>query len=90
MTGIRVSDRALVRFLERAGGYDVEGLRAGLERSLERAHSAAASIGVRDHLILADGLAYVVRNGTVSTVLPQGSRGFQAGALSGRGEPGAR
>lgn len=34
---VRVSDHALLRFIERAGGLDVESVRAALQGSLKRA-----------------------------------------------------
>ena len=40
-----ISDHALLRFLERAGGLDVETIRLMLSRSLERAKKAATGIG---------------------------------------------
>ena len=67
---LNVSDRALVRFLERAAGLDVEGLREGLKQSLTRAAEAAAAIGASDFTIKADGLAYLVSAGVVFTVIP--------------------
>lgn len=68
MNTLGISDRALLRFLERAGGLDVEGLRSCLESSLARAHAAARSLGDSDYLIRSDGLVYVVRGQTVTTV----------------------
>lgn len=65
---IRVSDHALIRFAERAGGLDVEALRGALEGSLKRAIDAAGKIGTGDLTISADGLQYVVRNNVVVTV----------------------
>ena len=41
MSAPGITDHALLRFLERAGGLDVEGLRLTLGSSLTRAHSAA-------------------------------------------------
>lgn len=81
MTAPRVSDHALLRFLDRAGGLDVEQLRGRLESSLERAGDAAGTMGARDYLIVADGLSFVVRGGTVTTIIPAGSHGAQARAL---------
>lgn len=66
---VRVSDHALLRFLERAGGYDVEGFRTTIETSLKRAITAANDIGSTDLIILADGLTYVVKNNVVVTIL---------------------
>lgn len=67
---IRVSDHALLRFVERAGGLDIEALRVALEGSLKRAITAASDMGTGDLTIRADGLEYLVRNNVVVTVLP--------------------
>jgi len=69
--GLGVSDHALLRFLERAGGLDVEDLRGRLANSLARAHGAAQSVGAGNYIIKADGLVYVVRGETVTTVLEE-------------------
>lgn len=66
---IQVSDHALLRFLERAGGIDPEPLRAQLQASLERANAAARSVGMARYSILADGLVYVVVEGVVVTIM---------------------
>jgi hypothetical protein len=39
-----------------------------LAASLERAHRAAERVGIDDYEIVADGLRYVVREGTLTTV----------------------
>lgn len=78
--GPTISDHALLRFLERAGGLDVETIRLMLSRSLERARRAATGIGGGDYTIKADGLIYIVVNNRVVTtyadtgapVLPRG------------------
>lgn len=70
---IRISDHALLRFLERAGPFDIEGLRAQMEAGLERAGAAAATIGGGDYLIVVDGMRFIVRDGTVVTVLGPGN-----------------
>jgi len=69
---IRVSDHALLRFLERVGGMDVEGLREQLEASFERASSAAQTLGVTNYAITVDGHTYLVRGAVVATVLSAG------------------
>lgn len=69
MSRPRISDHALVRILQRAGGLDIEELRTRFEESLTRAHEAARSLGDSDYLIKADGMLYVVRGETVTTVL---------------------
>ncbi|WP_432769787.1 hypothetical protein [Sphingopyxis sp.] len=85
MTAPRVSDHALLRFLERAGGLAVEQLRHALEASLDRAGSAAAEIGASEYLIVVDDLTFVVRGGTVTTILHDGSPAMRARALADRG-----
>lgn len=67
---LRVSDQALVRFLERAGGLDVEQLRAAIAASLDRAEAFAAVAGVSSFQVRADGLVYVIRQGAVTTIIP--------------------
>jgi hypothetical protein len=67
---IGVSDHALLRFLERAAGLDIEALRINLNASLARAHAAARTVSGSDYLIKADGLIYVVRGDTVTTIVP--------------------
>lgn len=68
----RVTDHALLRFLERAGGMDVEGLRDALSTSLARATRAAQQIGGGHYQIIADELIYVMRDNRLITVLPDG------------------
>lgn len=68
---VRVSDHALLRFLERAGGLDIETLRAAMEVSLSRAIKAAKTIKARECVIRADGLSYVVRDQVVVTILQE-------------------
>jgi len=76
---IRVSDHALVRFLERAGGFDIETLRGAIEASLSRAVMAAGKIGTNDVVVAADGLRYVVTNNTVVTILDAETMPFTDG-----------
>ncbi|UPJ65270.1 hypothetical protein [Bradyrhizobium sp. 191] len=66
---LRVCDHALLRFIERVGGLDVEGLRRHLAESLDRAAGAAEQLGAREMTIAADGFHYVVMKGVVVTVL---------------------
>lgn len=78
-----ISDHALLRWLERTGAVDLDPVRSQLAASLERAFTAAATLGSSQFLILADGLVYVVRNGTLVTVLPDDR---SHAAILGRGE----
>jgi hypothetical protein len=65
---VRVSDHALLRFIERAGGLDIEALRTALEGSLKRAAAAAEKLGTGELVIVADGLRYIVRGNVVTTI----------------------
>jgi hypothetical protein len=68
LADVRVSDHALLRFLERAGGIDVEALRGAVAASIARATAMADHLGAKEYTIVVDGFAYIVRNGTVATV----------------------
>lgn len=81
MTAPGITDHALLRFLERTGGLDIEGLRSTLGASLARAHAAARSVSSADYLIRADGMIYVVRGENVTTVLDDRSATANAAAL---------
>ncbi len=84
---IRVTDHALVRFLERAGGLDVDALRAVLAASLERAATAAASIGARRCTVIVDGLRYVIEDGHLVTVLDASMRFGEVHRAPADGQP---
>lgn len=66
---VRVCDHALLRFIERVGGLDVETMRSSLEASLKRSVTAASKIGCREVVVVADGNKYVIVDGVVVTVL---------------------
>ena len=78
---ISVSDHALIRFMERGAGVDVEAVRAGMAQALDRASRAAERIGQPDHLIVVDDLVFIVRDATVVTVLDRCSRAGRAAIL---------
>lgn len=90
MTAPRVSDNALLRFLDRAGGLAVEQLRAALEASLERAGTAAAELDASEYLIVVDDLTFVIRDGTVTTILPEGTSAYRARVLAAAHRKAAR
>jgi hypothetical protein len=69
MTRLAVSDHALVRFLERGAGLQVETLRAELAASLERARAVAADIDAHDFNVIVGGLRFIVMNGVLVTVV---------------------
>lgn len=81
---IGISDHALLRFLERGAGVDIQALRISLNTSLARAHAAARSLSGSDYLIKADGLVYVVRGDTVTTVLEESSPADRCRQLDAR------
>lgn len=70
---LRVSDHALVRFLDRSG-LPVETIRVQLAASLDRAAVAAERVGADDYEVHADQLVYVVRAGVVVTIKPDDRR----------------
>ncbi|MCO4053423.1 MAG: hypothetical protein HEQ16_05110 [Bosea sp.] len=69
MTRLRISDHALVRFLERAGGLDIDAVRAAMAEGLGRAAGMAEEMRAGRYTIVVDGLRYVVERGTLVTVL---------------------
>lgn len=82
--GPRISDHAMLRLLERAGGFDVEGLRTAMSDALERGHTAAREISSADYLVTIDGMTFVVRGETVTTVMETGNPARQAKVLRRR------
>ena len=82
MAGLHVTDHAMLRFLERGGGIDVEALRSAIEMSLKRAHHAARAVSDSDYLVRVDGMTFVVRGENVTTVMNEGSPGQRAATLS--------
>lgn len=77
---MRITDHALVRWLDRTGSFDVERVRAALAASLERCVDAAEKIGEEDYVIVADGLTYLVRDRTLVTVTKRRARKVARGA----------
>lgn len=71
---LRVTDHALVRFLERAGRLDVEAVRGAIAASVDRAAGAARILGQSEYEIHADGLIYRVRDGAVTTITNNATR----------------
>ncbi len=65
---LRVSDHALVRWLDRAGGMDVEAVRLALAAGLDRAAEAARALDQAEFKIKAAGLTFVVVDGVVVTI----------------------
>lgn len=69
MGELRISDHAMLRFLGRAAGFDVDRKREELGAALQRAAHAAATIGVETYLVTVDGFCFVVRKSVVTTML---------------------
>ena len=72
---IRMTDHALLRWLERAGLVDVEALRSAIEARLERGHHAALSVGAHRYTIIAHGLVYAVKGNSITTVMTDAGSG---------------
>jgi hypothetical protein len=62
--GIRVSDHALIRYLERKHGFDFEGLRLSI-LTPERIAAIKAGAKAIDH----DGYSFKVADGVITTVI---------------------
>ncbi len=65
---VAISHTALVQFLDRVAGVDIEAMKAAVAGSLDRAHRAAGQIGATDYTVRVDGRAYVVREGVLVAV----------------------
>lgn len=61
-----VSDHAVLRWLERRYGYDVEGERGKIERLTDQAVRAGAK------MVKVEGVQFVIKNGRVITTLEGG------------------
>ncbi len=60
---VQVSDHAVLRYLERAGGFDIERLRQQIGHRVEAGHQAGASS------VIVDGVAFVIVGDVVVTTL---------------------
>lgn len=63
----RVTDHAVLRYLERVRGFDVEAVR----RHIAITCAAAASAGAAN--LKAEGVRFAIDNGAVVTVMPNGT-----------------
>ena len=75
----RVSDHAVLRYLERVQGFDIEALRSAIGRRVEAAAETGATA------VVIEGFAYQLRPDdrgvpTVTTVRPHNDPGFCPGA----------
>jgi hypothetical protein len=67
---VHVSDHAVLRFLERVHGLDIEAVRAEIAWRAERGAAAASTIGAVEYRIVWPGYTLVVRGERVVTVIP--------------------
>lgn len=63
---VNVSDHAVLRYLERAMGFDIAGVRRHIEQTCAGAAVAGATA------LRADGVVYIMEQGRVITVKPGG------------------
>ena len=71
--GPRVSDHAVLRFLEREGGLDVEAVRRAMAASIARAVAVADKLDGASYKVVTTGVTFVVEGGVVVTVVPNRS-----------------
>lgn len=73
---IKVSDHAVVRYLERRQGVDIEAIRQTIASSLDSraARRLVEFSGGAPCKINVDGMSYCVRRNTVTTCLPESKR----------------
>jgi hypothetical protein len=64
---VHVTDHALIRYIERVHGIDLEDVRAEVARVCEQAAGVSGNVTIR-----ADGHFFECRDGTVVTVTPVG------------------
>jgi hypothetical protein len=65
-----ITDHALVRYLERVGGLDVEALRSAIAQSLARAELAAREIGETTYTVRTAHHVFIIEQGRLITVMP--------------------
>lgn len=66
---IHITDHAMLRYLERVQGLDIEALRDKLSKKATRAYAAAESIGGGEYAIKVDGFRMRVQSDHVVTIL---------------------
>ena len=68
---IRVTDHAVVRWIERAHGIDVAAIRRQIVSKVTRSVDLAEQLDERGNVtVVLDGVRYVVRDHRVITILP--------------------
>jgi hypothetical protein len=74
----KISDNALMRYLERVKGMDLEQLRREIGRKIDLAQEHPGASGVR-----VDGFTYKLQDGVVKTVVSNKSRCNRKGRRKG-------
>lgn len=74
---VQVSDRAVIRYLERVMGLDIEGLRCEIGRKVNKGAGMGAAA------VIIDGFRYRLADNTVTTVVSHNSK--QHGFGNGKG-----
>lgn len=61
---IKISDHAVIRWLERSGLVDIEAVRRDITNSLQPAFSAAAKVGASNFVIRRERWRYIFKDGS--------------------------
>lgn len=70
MTGpLQVSDHAVVRWIERVYGVDIDRLRARILSDIRKGAAAAEHLRAESFTVRVDGNKYVVKRGVIVTIL---------------------
>lgn len=70
----RVTDRAVIRYLERVQGIDVDAIRREISGRVSVADDHPGASGV-----IVDGMRYKITDGVIVTIKPARSRGWERG-----------
>jgi len=68
---ITVTDHAMLAFIERDIGIELELVRLAIAANVARAVAAAAELGLTDYNVRAGGVFYLVRRGAVVSIQPE-------------------
>ena len=76
----RVSDHAVLRYMQRVQGFDIEALRRRIGRIVDRHQDHGAASG-----IISGGFVYKLNGGVVATVIPANRRHQKLGYQGRKG-----
>lgn len=77
---IRVSDHAVLRWLERVKGMDIEAIRSEIGQRVDLALEHPGASGV-----VSGGYVYKLRGDVVTTIMPQSQRDKRTGGTARKG-----